>query len=100
MSEIRALRGCNDPVLGGTGVNIELNTDLYHLAAVCLVGYGVAMVVDLLQGFLSGAVNLQLKHVNGILHPDHHVSPASGTLDLCTDIEIQRIYCIRLYNML
>lgn len=46
----------DNPGFGDAGVLIELDTDLYHPAAFCLIGNGIAFGVDLFKGFLRSAV--------------------------------------------
>jgi len=45
------------------GIAVEVDADLHHLAVVGRVGEGVAMAVDLVDGFSGGAVDLELKDV-------------------------------------
>ena len=80
---------CDNPLLWGTGVGVELHADLHHATAVGLVGDCVAVAVDLLQGFLGSAFHFHLKDIDGIWHPHYHVHPAASTLDLGADIDIE-----------
>ena len=78
-----------DPRFRDTGVGIELDTDLYYSAVSGLVGNGITFGVDLLEGFLCGAISFQLKDVDRIGHPDYHIGPAASTADLGTGIDVK-----------
>ena len=55
----------HDVLAYGHGIAVELDADFYYLPPVGRVGEGVAMAVDLVDGFSGGAVDLELKDVGG-----------------------------------
>ena len=61
-----------DPVLWCAGIGIETDAYLDDSSSVGLIGEGIALGVYLLQGMLCRVVQLQLEHIDGVGHPDHH----------------------------
>ena len=79
----------NQPTVNGARLCIELHAYFDYPATVGLIGYRIALGVNLLKGLLGGIVLLQFEHVDGIGHPDYHIYPATGTLHLSAYIDIE-----------
>ena len=48
---------CDNPFFGNAGVGIELHADLHHLAPLCLIRKGIALLVYLLQSLAGSAIH-------------------------------------------
>lgn len=68
---------------------IEGHAHFHDLAAVGLIGQGIALAVDLVESLPGAAVHLQLKHVGRVGHSYHHIRPPTLTFHLRTNINVQ-----------
>ena len=72
------------PLLDG-----EADAGLHDAAAVGGVAQGIAPVVDLVEGVLRRAVDLELHHVDRVGHEDHHVGPSLCGLHLRLHVDVE-----------
>ena len=60
MPSVSILGIANNILSYAHAIAVELRTDFHHFASVGRVGQGVVVAVDLVDGFLGGAVDLEL----------------------------------------
>ena len=56
------------PVIDGAGVCIEVNACLHYALIICLIGNGIAFLIDLIQCRPGRAVCLQFQYIGGVGH--------------------------------
>ena len=65
----------NDVFGHGAFLNGEAHAHLYNPAAVGGISFGIALALNLAEGVLCRAVDLQFHHIDGVGHEHHHVGP-------------------------
>ena len=63
-------------------LSAELDADLHQFTPVRLIGDQVAFIIDLAQGLIGGAVQLELEDVDVFRSLHHSVRTATGTANL------------------
>ena len=61
----------------GHGVAVELHTDFHYFLAIGIVGQGVVVAVDLVEGLLGGTVDLEFEDINRFMQLYHKVTATS-----------------------